>query len=136
MKVLKWLLVLLGVAGIIAAAVYSYLSWFNLQKLVAVAESMRSAPQVNPQQQMALAIGLALLGAFLFGIGLGMPRRSAGQIRRQALESAAATREAEIRGRATATDLPPATDPNRTDPNLTDPNGVDPNRRDRHGRDR
>ncbi|WOQ16986.1 hypothetical protein [Raineyella sp. W15-4] len=100
MKVLKWLLVLVGVAALIGAGVYTYLSWFELQKLVAVAESMRSAPQVNPQREMILSIALALGSGLALGVGLGLPRRTAGRIRKETLESSAAAREAEIRQRA------------------------------------
>ncbi|SDB80375.1 hypothetical protein GA0111570_102165 [Raineyella antarctica] len=101
MKILKGLLALLGVAGIVGAGIYTYLGWFQLQKLVAVAESMRSAPQVNPQQELALAIGLALVGGLLLGLGLGMPRRSSGRIRKETLQAVNTGRESEIRQRAT-----------------------------------
>lgn len=124
MKILKWLLAVLGVAGVIGAGVYTYLGWFELQKLVAVAESMRSAPQVNPQQEILLAIGLALLGGLLLGLGLGIPRRSSGQIRKETLQAVNTGREAEIRQRATG--QAPATDPSRP---------VDPTDRSQGGRD-
>jgi len=101
MKILKWLLVLLGVAGGVGAGVYAFRGWLELRNLVAVAESMRSAPQINPQQELALAIGLAALGGLLLGLGLAMPRRTAAGIRKETLESVADAKEADIRRRAT-----------------------------------
>lgn len=127
MKILKLLLAVLGVAGVIGAGVYTYLGWFELQKLVAVAESMRSAPQVNPQQEIMLAIGLALIGGLLLGLGLGIPRRSSGQIRKETLQAVNTGRESEIRQRATG--HAPATETNRP----VDP--VDPDTRPRGGSD-
>lgn len=100
MKVLKWLLVLVGVAALIGAIIYSYLGWLDLQRLVAAAESMRSTPQPNPQQEMVLALGLCLVSGLVLGLGLGLPRRTAGRIRKETLESSAAAREADIRRRA------------------------------------
>lgn len=114
MKVLKWLLVLVGVAALIGAIVYTYLGWLDLQRLVAAAEAMRSAPQPNPQQEIVLAIGLALGSGLALGVGLGMPRRTAGRIRKEALESSAAAREAEIRQRAAGGPTGPT--PGPTDP--------------------
>ena len=125
MKILKALLVLLGLAGVIGAIVYTYLGWLDLRNLVAVAESMRSAPQPNPSQELMIGIGLALVGGLVLGIGIGMPRRSQGRIRKETLQAVATGREQEIRDRARgygATDAPagrrdgepydgPATDP-------------------------
>lgn len=119
MKILKGLLVLLGLAGVIGAGIYTYVGWFQLQKLVAVAESMRSAPQVNPQQELMLALGLALLGGLVLGIGLGMPRRSQGKIRKETLQAVATGREQEIRGRATG--RPMTDERSRRADNLDDP---------------
>lgn len=100
MKVLKWLLVLVGVAALIGTIVYTYLGWLDLQRLIAAAESMRSAPQPNPGQEIVIAISLALASGLGIGFGLGMPRRTAGRIRKETLESSAAAREADIRQRA------------------------------------
>ena len=111
MKILKVMLAVLGVAGLIGAGIYTSLGWLELQKLVAVAESMRSTPQLNPQQEIMLAIGLALLGGLLLGLGLGIPRRSSGQIRKETLQAVNTGRETEIRQRATG--HAPATDADR-----------------------
>ena len=111
MKILKWLLVVLGLAGVIAAAYYTYRGWLDLRNLVAIAESLRSIPQVNPQSPLMAGIGLALLGGLLLGAGLAMPRKSAGRIRNETLQSVATAREADIRSRAVggsaATDIDP-----------------------------
>lgn len=101
MKILKWLLVVLGLAGLIGAGVFTYLGWSELQKLVAAAESTGSAPQANPQQQVLIAIGLAVVGGFVLGLGMAMPRRTVGKIRNETLQSVAVARDSEIRQRAT-----------------------------------
>ncbi|QGF23394.1 hypothetical protein [Raineyella fluvialis] len=130
MKVLKWLLVLVGVAGLIGAGVDTYLSWYQLQKLLAVVASAPNAAQLDPTQEWALAIGLAAAGGLLLGIGLGMPRRSATRIRKQTLETSATVRDAEIRRRAVGT--PPVTtervttDPARAERETTEPAGWPP----------
>lgn len=115
MKILKGLLVLLGLAGIVGAGIYTYLGWLDLRNLVAVAESMRSAAQPNPSRELMLGIGLALAGGLVLGIGIGMPRRSQGKIRKETLQAVATGRESAIRDRAkgyaggeAGGDLPPA----------------------------
>lgn len=120
MKILKWLVVVLGIAALVAAGYYTYRGWLDLRNLVAIAESLRSIPQVNPQPQLMAGIGLALLAGLLLGAGLVMPRRTANRIRNETLQSVAVAREADIRSRALGTPAESSEPPHRTEEGGTD----------------
>ena len=102
MKFLKILFILLGLAGLIAAGVFLGLNWVDIGKLLAAANNDKSgALNPDPMGRIYLMSGLTAIGGLLLGLGLGLPSRTAGQIRNSALDSAAARRQDEIRTRAT-----------------------------------
>ena len=83
------------VAGIIMLAK----NWIDINRLLAVANANRSAGYFDPMRQVLIMAGLSTLGAFLLGLGLAMPKQTAGRIREQALIAADRKREAEIASR-------------------------------------
>lgn len=105
MKLLKWILALLGVAAIIGAGVWLGVFAFDMQEIVGAAQRYDSARHIaNPSITTAAIAGVALGGGLLLGLGLGLPGRTAGQIRNKALDDAAARRQSEVQSRATGPD--------------------------------
>lgn len=101
MKFLKTILMIIGVVGVIVACVLLGNSYINLVSLTNVANANNSkSPFVNPFQQIAMEVGIGALGGLLLGLGIGLPGRTAGAIRNQALDDAAAQRQASIANRA------------------------------------
>lgn len=100
MKFLKGLLAILGLVGLIGGGVYLGWTAIDVSNLVAVANANKSQGYPSPMNRIYITVGLAALGALLLGLGIGMPNRTAGGIRKEALQSAAAKRETEIRTRA------------------------------------
>ncbi len=100
MKILKGLLVVLGVAALAVGGWYLFSTWVDVRAMMAVANANRSAEFPSPINQVYLSVAGGALGGLLLGIGLGLPRRTASGIRKEALRASAAAREAEIRGRA------------------------------------
>lgn len=91
MKFLKALLVIAGLIGLIVGAVYLANTYVTLMTLTNVANANNSKqPFVNPFNNVALQLGLGALGGLLLGLGLGLPSRTAGQIRHKALADHAA----------------------------------------------
>lgn len=107
MKFLKILLLLVGLAGIVAGALFLGMNWVDLGKLLAAANTNKSGNLFpDPMPRIYLTSGLLAAGGFLLGLGLGLPKLTAGQIRNAALDTAAAQRQAEIRSRVAGTDQP------------------------------
>lgn len=105
MKILKWVLAIIGVAGLIAAIVLLGKFALDARELIGAAQRYDSARSIqDPFVTTALIAGISAAGGLLLGVGLGMPSRTAGSIRNAALDDAAARREAEIRGRAAGPD--------------------------------
>lgn len=100
MKILKLLLGVLGLAAIITAVVFIVRTWDSVRGLWFAANANRSQPFDNPINQIYLTIGVAALAGLLVGLAIGLPSRTAGSIRRQALQDASDVREASIRRRA------------------------------------
>lgn len=101
MKFLKIVLAFVGIAGLVAGGILLGLNSVDLLRLTDVANANNSQqPFNNPFERVALTAGLAALGGLLLGLGLGLPSRTRGQIRNEALDSAAARRQAEIGNRA------------------------------------
>lgn len=100
MKILKVLFALIGLAGLIAAGIYLAQVLFDMQNIMGAANSGRSQQMPSPMNKIYITSGLAGLGGLLLGLGLGLPSRLAGGIRKEALRDAATKRETEIRSRA------------------------------------
>ena len=101
MKILKVLFALVGIAGVIAAAVL--LSQFALdsRELIGAAQRYDGTKQIRDPfvtTSMLTAIGAAT-GLFL-GLALGLPSRTKGQIRKATLDEVNADRSAAIAHRA------------------------------------
>ncbi len=98
-KVLKVILSILGALVLIAGIIMLAKNWIDINRLLAVANANRSAGYFDPMRQVLIMAGLSTLRAFLLGLGLAMPKQTAGRIREQALIAADRKREAEIASR-------------------------------------
>ncbi len=102
MKFLKWVLVILGIAGVIAAAVLLGRFALDSRELIGAAQRYDGGRQIaDPFVTTSLIAGVGAAAGLLLGLGIGLPTRTAGQIRNATLDAASARREAEIRSRAT-----------------------------------
>lgn len=99
MKILKGLLLVLGVVGLAVGGWYLFQAWLEVRNVWAIANSMRSTTSVNPQPLVMTATLVGMLGGLLLGLGIGMPLHTRGAVRRQALQDASDMREASIRDR-------------------------------------
>ncbi|WP_425307972.1 hypothetical protein AADG42_04190 [Ammonicoccus fulvus] len=99
MKILKLLLGVLGLAALITTVVFIVRTWDSVRGLWFAANANRSQAFDNPINRIYLTIGLAALAGLLIGLAIGLPGRTAGAIRRQALQDASDVREASIRRR-------------------------------------
>lgn len=84
MKFLKWLLAVLGILGLAAAGFFFFRSWVDVGRLMA-AVNVNHAGYTSPWNMIAYATGLAALGGLLLGMAIGIPTRTAGSIRKEAL---------------------------------------------------
>lgn len=103
MKILKVLLALLGIVGLVVAVVLLGTSFVQLNSMTSVANSNRSNPDSwfpNPFNQTALEVALGAAGGLLLGLGLGLPKKTSGQVRRDALDDVATQRQSSIAQRA------------------------------------
>ena len=105
MKLMKIVLLLLGLAALVAGGVFLGLNWVDVGRLLTAANNDKSANlNPDPMPRIYLTTALGTVGGLLLGLGLGLPTRTAGTIRNEALDGAAARRQDEIRTRATGTD--------------------------------
>lgn len=102
MKALKALFALAGIIVLAVGGYYLFQSWVRIGQMMAIANANRSAEFVSPINHVMLTAGLATAGAFLLGLGIGLPGRTAGAVRRKALQDAADARELQIRDKAAA----------------------------------
>lgn len=79
MKILKGIIVGIGLVALVAAAVFIGLSVIDINQMHAVAQANRSAGYPNPRSRILLTIGLSAASAFLLGLGLGLPTRLRGK---------------------------------------------------------
>jgi len=96
MKIVKALLAVVGLIGLVAAGMFVFLNWVDAGRLLAAANSNKSGnlfPDLMPR--VYLSAGLAAAGGLLVGLGIGLPVRTAGQVRRLALEEAVAQKAVE-----------------------------------------
>ena len=87
MKVLKNVFLVLGLLVVIGAGALLVKNAWDLRILYEIAMANKSQPSVvNPTNLVLIGAGLAVAGGLLVGLGIGMPKRTAGAVRHQALE--------------------------------------------------
>ena len=102
MKIIKYLLLIVGAGALVVTAVLAGEFALDAQLLMGAAQRYDQANNyLDPFQSMLVILGVGVAGAFVVGLGVGLPRRTAAAVREAALDGAAARREAEIRARAT-----------------------------------
>lgn len=90
MKILKATLVIIGLVVLVVTGVLVGKFALDSQLLMGAAQRYDQANNyIDPFQGMILILGVGALGAFLLGFGAGLPRRTAGSIRNEALATAA-----------------------------------------------
>lgn len=105
MKVIKATLALLGIAGIVAVVVLLGKFWLDSKTLLGAAQRYDSGSNyLDPMVSASIITGVTAVSFFLLGLGLGLPKQTAGRIRNKALDDASARRQSEIASRATGTD--------------------------------
>lgn len=101
MKILKVVLALLGIAGVIAVAVLLGQFALDSRELLGAAQRYTGTrPIQDPFQSTSLIAGIAALTGLLLGVAIGLPMRTPGAVRRDALDEANARRSTEIGNRA------------------------------------
>ncbi len=90
MKVIAWILAIIGLIGLLAGiglALYNQL--VPLQNVYVLASTVnRNGDNVvlnDPRPMVLLQTGLALAGGLLLGLGLGMPKKTRGAVREEAV---------------------------------------------------
>lgn len=102
MKPLKITLSVLGLVALVAGGIYLSFVWVTTGQLLAAANANKSANLLpSPMTNVFITAALAAGGGLLLGLGLGMPIRTRGQVRKAALDEAAQKRTDEIGSRAT-----------------------------------
>ncbi|GAB3705543.1 hypothetical protein [Mariniluteicoccus flavus] len=102
MRILKAFLLVCGLVGLGLAGYYLFNAWVDIRSMMAIANANRSAEFVSPWGKVSISFWVAALGGLLLGAGLTLPMRTAGAVRRKALQDAADARELQIRDRAAA----------------------------------
>ncbi|PNY80718.1 hypothetical protein [Deinococcus koreensis] len=74
MRILSRLLLLVGVIVIIVSAIMLGKDVIDINQLHAVANANRSTNFPSPLNNVLITYGLSLVGAFLLGLGLSLPR--------------------------------------------------------------
>jgi len=101
MKPLKWLLGLLGLAALVGAGVWLFRFGWDMQEIIGAAQRYDSARVIaNPVTTTTMIAGVALAGGLLLGLGLGLPTRTQGQVRRSTLDEVNSGRSAAIANKA------------------------------------
>ncbi|RJF72663.1 MULTISPECIES: hypothetical protein [Deinococcus] len=75
MKILSRILVLLGIIVVIASAILLGKDVIDINQLHAVANANRSSSFPSPLNNVLITYALSVVGAFLTGLGLSMPKR-------------------------------------------------------------
>lgn len=102
MKFLKAFLALVGLGGLGVAGYYLFNAWVNVNSMMDIANANRSAEFISPWTKISVAFWVGALGGLLLGLGIGLPMRTPGAVRKKALQDAADARELQIRDRAAA----------------------------------
>ncbi len=79
MKIVKGIIVGIGLVAAVVAGVFIGLSVIDINQMHAVAQANRSAGYPNPRDRILLTIGLSAAAAFLLGLGIGLPSRLRGK---------------------------------------------------------
>ena len=75
MRIFSRVLVLLGVIVVIASAILLGKDVIDINQLHAVANANRSSSFPSPLNNVLITYALSVVGAFLTGLGLSMPKR-------------------------------------------------------------
>ena len=75
MQILSRALFLIGLIVVIASLVYLAMNVIAINQLHAVAYANKSNEGPNPVNNLLIMAGLGIVGGFLAGLGLTMPRR-------------------------------------------------------------
>lgn len=75
MQILSKLMVILGLLVTVGSLVYLGMNVIEINQLHAVAYANKSNEGPNPVNNVMLMTALAVLGGFLSGLGLNMPKR-------------------------------------------------------------
>jgi hypothetical protein len=87
MKVLKSVLVVVGLLAVAGAAGLLVKNVWDLRILYEVAMANKSQPSVaNPTNLVLIGAGLAVLGGLVLGVGAALPRRTAAAVRHETIE--------------------------------------------------
>ena len=87
MKVLKNVLLVIGLLVVAGAGALLVKNAWDLRILYEIAMANKSQPSVvNPTNLVLIGAGLAVVGGLLVGLGIGMPKRTAGSVRHETLE--------------------------------------------------
>ncbi len=87
MKVLKNVFLVLGLLVVAGAGALLIKNAWDLRILYEIAMANKSQPSVgNPTNLVLIGAGLAAAGGVLLGMGIGMPKRTAGAVRHDAIE--------------------------------------------------
>ena len=101
MKPIKWLLALLGLAAVAGAGVGLFRFGWDMQEIIGAAQRYDSARVIaNPVTTTVMIAGVTLAAGLLLGLGLGLPNRTSGQIRRATLDEVNSGRSAAIATKA------------------------------------
>lgn len=87
MKVLKSVLLVLGLIVVAGAGGILVKNAWDLRILYEVAMANKSQPSVvNPTNLVLIGAGLAAVGGLLVGLGAGLPRRTSAAVRHETIE--------------------------------------------------
>lgn len=75
MQILSRALLVVGLIVVVVALVYLGMNVISINQLHAVAYANKSNDGPNPVNNVMWMTGLAIVGGFLAGLGLSMPRR-------------------------------------------------------------
>jgi hypothetical protein len=115
MKVLKSVLVVLGLLAVAGAAGLLVKNVWDLRILYEVAMANKSQPSVvNPTNFVLIGAGLAAVGGIVLGLGLGLPRRTPNAVRHETIEGLHRQTTADAAAQAAA--LHDSVDEPRTEP--------------------
>ncbi|MDN5569782.1 MAG: hypothetical protein L0G22_00750 [Propionibacteriaceae bacterium] len=100
MKVLKVVLAVVGIAGIVAAAVLLGRFALDSRELIGAAQRYTGNPIADPFMTTAMLTGIGAATGLAIGLAIGLPSRTSGQIRRATLDEVNTRRTTEIGNRA------------------------------------
>ena len=84
---LKNVFLVLGLLVVAGAGALLVKNVWDLRILYEIAMANKSQPSVvNPTNLVLIGAGLAVIGGLLVGLGIGMPKRTAGSLRHQTIE--------------------------------------------------